>query len=160
MYGMSHRICSYKNIFSQLPANDSLFLMRCLKYACFGYDNKYPFIQYLQFKMVRRNTWDNYLTSAEGSLRRVQFREARHSGKSVGQSDQVALRVNYNTFCELFITDNNICSIIVLHHACHFVSNLGYNLIYFPQIYALYCPILEQCKVPPSSSKKTNLIIS
>ena len=104
--------------------------------------------------MVRRNTWDNYLTFTEGSLRRVQFREARHSGKSVGQSDQVALRVNYNTFCELFITDDNICSIIVLHHACHFVSNLGYNLIYFPQIYALYCPILEQCKVAPSPSKK------
>ena len=103
--------------------------------------------------MVRRNTWDNYLTFTEGSLRRIQFREARHSGKSVGQSDQVALRVNYNTFCELFITDDNICSIIVLHHACHFVSNLGYNLIYFPQIYALYCPILEQYKVPPSLSK-------
>ena len=104
--------------------------------------------------MVRRNTWDNYLTFTEGSLRRIQFREARHSGKSVGQSDQVALRVNYNTFCELFITDDNICSIIVLHHACHFVSNLGYNLIYFPQIYALYCPILEQCKVPPSLSSR------
>ena len=103
--------------------------------------------------MVQRNTRDNYLTSAEGSLRRVQFREAEHSGKSVGQSDQVALRVNYNTSCELFSTDDNICSITVLHHACHFVSNLWYNLIYFPQIYALHCPILEQCKVPPSPSK-------
>ena len=105
--------------------------------------------------MVGQNTWDNYLTSTEGSLRRVQLGEAEHSGKSVGQSDQVALRVNYITLCELFSTDDNICSITVLHHACHFVSNLWYNLIYFPQIYALHCPILEQCKVPPSPSKKS-----
>ena len=42
MYRRSHMTSSYKNIFSQLPANDSFFLMRCLKYVYFECDNKYP----------------------------------------------------------------------------------------------------------------------